>query len=919
MAESHLPKPIKILLIVILSFMVLYTAAYVVLRFAFPPEKLKAMLIPRVEEMVGRTVGVDGASISIFPYIGARLTHVSVSETKRAGFSTDIPFVTVDELRVHVALMPLLQKNMEIVKIALKEPSIRVLIDTTGSYNYDDMGITGQKDSTRGEKKRGGLPMLPVPVTLEQFRIMDGRVYYEDKRAGDVVSLGKINQSISFSIDKELKDIQSRGMLRISDIALHSKHLADTLSDITLTFDHDIRADIPGQRVQLNSVTASLQKVKISASGTATKILSPQPELDVRITGDTIQIDDLLAEVPAELSPHLAKARGEGTVLFDLAVKGALPDSGLPKMAGSLSFSNGKVAYTDLPRTINDINAAIQFTDSSLTVESFRMRVGENPVNLRANIIDFKEPFVDALVDARMDLAILTDLMILPESMGVGGFIDAQITAKGKVDPSNPAGLDLDGAIKLKDVTTTTPAVTKPVVANGTVDLTSRVVKPDVSVSLGKSRMHLKAQVTDYLTFVMPDSAKKQPRPELRFTLNSPFMNTDEFLPSGTDTSDTAMEASAAGQPPLLLPAPLPGIDMHGNISTDRLIYQEIELTGIKVKLKSVNDVMDMKVDAGMCGGSMSNDLHVDIRDNTDLKVRTVLNMNGVDVNSVVSKFNDLLPDDQKLYAVVKGMDDVLYGTAQSTMNFSSRGGTMEQITANLNGNVYAKLSDGRIAGGALLDEISKTLKKFYEVDEIAFRDMRIRARVANQNVFFDSIQIQSSTGDWAASGAVGFDSRANIDVSNRLPKNASKKVTAAEQSIKESGTSMLKDFLGNDAAKALGQLTQSIGIPTDREGRVTVLLHLGGPVTAPRVSFRGFGGGNATTGGSGASRPSAREKLNRELEQRAQKELGGQKRRLEQEAEKKLDKEKQQLQKKQEKVQEDLEKKAKDVLKKLF
>ncbi len=923
MAGARLSKPMKFLLIVFIAIVALYGIAAVVIRYAYPPEKIKAMIIPEVEKVVGRKIGVEDASLSIFPFIGVRLGGVEIAETDRAGFPSENPFVSMDDFRVHVALMPLLQKEVKIVKIAIHKPAIRVLIDSEGSYNYDDLAQS-EKKSLQKEKrtKQTRLPMLPIPVTLEKLRIVDGSVFYHDLKSGNSVNLGSIGQDISFSIDKELKDIRSSGRLDISDIALSSPLLTDTLSDLTFSFDHDIQADIPGQKISVKGIELSLQKIKIKAQGTATKVLSANPVLDLRVTADTIQLDDLLKEIPSEISPHLARAEGEGTVFFDLAVKGALPDSGLPAVSGTLSFSDGRIAYTDLPQEITDINAAIQFTDTSLNVQSLKLKAGENPIDMRVAVTNFEQPFVDGEVNARVDLDMLKKVVTLPQGVSASGQVDANVKAKGKADPANPAGLNVEGDVEFKNVVAKTPDIAKAVTVNGTLALTSQTLTPKLAVSLGKSDMQLSAELKDYLTLVLTDSTKKQPRPNLSFTLNSSYLNTDEFLPAGSSQADTGSNDNAPKQPTLLIPAPLPGIDMHGKIKADRLIYSGIEMSNIAMDIDAVDDVMNTKFRAGMYGGSIDNSLRMDIRNHKNLKVWTALKMNGVDVNSTISNVNDLLPDDQQLFTILKDMDDVMYGKAQSDMDFSTNGATVEQLTANLTGKIYTKLSDGRIAGGALLEEVSKTLNRFYEIDEISFRDMRIRARVAQQNVYLDSVRIESPTGDWEADGSVGFDTRADLDISNRLPVAASKKVTAAEQSIKKSGAGLLKNFLGDDAAAAVGQLAQSFAVPTDRDGRVTVLLHMGGTVTSPRVGFRGFGSGNGAAESQPAPKPSARQKVEKKIEekkQEAQKELEAQKKRLEEEARKKMEKEKRQVQEKQKEVQQDIEKKAKDALKKLF
>ena len=63
-------KPLKIIGIILGVIVLLIAAAVVTLSIMFPPEKVKALVIPHIEKAVGRSVKVEKAGLSFFPVFG---------------------------------------------------------------------------------------------------------------------------------------------------------------------------------------------------------------------------------------------------------------------------------------------------------------------------------------------------------------------------------------------------------------------------------------------------------------------------------------------------------------------------------------------------------------------------------------------------------------------------------------------------------------------------------------------------------------------------------------------------------------------------------------------------------------------------------------------------------------------------------
>ncbi len=110
-----LSRKAKVWLIVVSIPVILIIGAVIALKAYFTPDRLKALVIPRIEEATHRTVALNDISLSVFPGIGVDMDGFSLSNRKGEGFSAQ-PFLTLNRMSVRVNLMPLLSGNVEVTK-----------------------------------------------------------------------------------------------------------------------------------------------------------------------------------------------------------------------------------------------------------------------------------------------------------------------------------------------------------------------------------------------------------------------------------------------------------------------------------------------------------------------------------------------------------------------------------------------------------------------------------------------------------------------------------------------------------------------------------------------------------------------------------------------------------------------------------
>lgn len=870
-------KPLKIIGIIVGVCILLIVAAIITLSIMYPPEKIKALILPHIEKAVGRSVQVEGAGLSFYPVFGIKIKGLSVANTEREGFSDD-PFLTLKEFLVKVKIAPLLQKRLDISAIILDRPSVLVEVDRMGSFNYDDLafmkpkeGEAPEKEEPKEEAPEPGKPALPIPLTMEQFAIKKGRIIYHDMKEGRRIDIGEVNQRVDFSIDKELKDVKSTGELVLSGVSVITREISKPLTGFTVTFSHDVGANVPAGEAVLNSVKASLQKVYIALSGTV-KNFNAEPALDLKIKTEKISIAEVLAEIPVELFPDVAKLKAKGFIQLAMILTGTIDASGVPNLKGKLNLGDGHIQYADLPEAITDIRADISFTQNSLVISDFGFNLGKNPVLIKAKIINFAMPDVDALVNATVNLDDIKNIIELPEGVSLSGVIKSDITAKGVVDPNDPMKMDIKGSIAVTNLRAKTPEVEKPMVVNGIMDFSPKQIANKMKIGVGSSDVSITSKITDYLSLVVADSTKKHPRPKLNFNVASSLLNTSDFLAEKTESApskETKSEAAPTTAPPKggpspILAAPLPALDMKGSISCKRFVYENIEMKNFNTQINSLNDVMNVTTRANMFSGALSNRLNLNAGDLHNVQIANKFDINNIEINDFISSVNDLLSEDEPLYKELKKLDDQIFGRLSLKTDIKCNGATTTDVNKTLNGVINASIDKGKIKSNLFTQGINEKIAgfsnktkiridKLLDFGDIDFRHMKLSALIKDEKVFLDDFDINSSkAGEFDVGGNVGFNGILDISLADRLPRNTSQKILSVQGKVAGLAKGGLKQaekelgkHIGSGLSKTLGkaakgQLDKRLITP-DKEGRVTMVIGFGGTAAKPTPKSLSF------------------------------------------------------------------------------
>ncbi|HEX5539599.1 MAG TPA: AsmA family protein, partial [Methylophilaceae bacterium] len=136
-------KPLKYALFGLGGIVLLLAILIAVVAATFNPNDYKPLIVKLVQEKKQRTLNIEGdIKLSFWPKIGADLGKISLSE-----HNSSQQFASVDGLKVSLALLPLLHKQLVVDTIYIDGARAHIVRNADGSTNFDDL-LSPSEDNT---------------------------------------------------------------------------------------------------------------------------------------------------------------------------------------------------------------------------------------------------------------------------------------------------------------------------------------------------------------------------------------------------------------------------------------------------------------------------------------------------------------------------------------------------------------------------------------------------------------------------------------------------------------------------------------------------------------------------------------------------------------------------------------------------
>ena len=115
----------------------LLVIAVLVFAATFNVNKYRGTIQSQLQKHLGRSVTLGDMHLRVFPP-KFRVQDLAIADD--TNFSADTPFVKAQVLNVSVKLLPLLHKTVEVKSLDLQRPSVNLIKNQAGAWNFASLG-----------------------------------------------------------------------------------------------------------------------------------------------------------------------------------------------------------------------------------------------------------------------------------------------------------------------------------------------------------------------------------------------------------------------------------------------------------------------------------------------------------------------------------------------------------------------------------------------------------------------------------------------------------------------------------------------------------------------------------------------------------------------------------------------------------
>jgi AsmA protein len=415
----------KIAIVVGIVVVVIVVAVGVLLA-TFNPNDYSGTIQTKLEQQLDRKVALGNLSLGLFP-LRFRVANLSIADDPK--FSNRA-FIQTQELSVSVKLLPLLSKSVEVDSLTLDRPSVELIKNAQGVWNFSSLGQEAPAASAAQPPTRTA-PVAPAAAPSSSAS------------GGQQFSLGELAINDGQVV---ITDLQARTPRAVYD------HINLKLTDFApdSPFNLDASVHLPG---------SGSQEVSLKGKGGPLSHANPantpfKGALDLK----GVQIAGLQKFLQ---SPALINTDGVLSGHTDIA-----SENGKLSAAGQMNLDKPRLRGIDVGYPIDvDYDVSDDLQNDLLTINKGTIKLGPTPFSVTGTMnskptpsqldFDLKANSVSIAEVAR--LAAAAGIAFAPGTT-VTGQISADIKAQGATD--KPA---LNGTLAGRDISVSGKQIAKPV------------------------------------------------------------------------------------------------------------------------------------------------------------------------------------------------------------------------------------------------------------------------------------------------------------------------------------------------------------------------------------------------------------------------------------------------------------------------
>jgi AsmA protein len=417
-------KLLKWILIAVGGVVVLFAGALAFIAATFDPNQYKGQIADLVKEKTQRTLSIEGdIRLTLFPKLGVQLGKTRLSE-----FRSDQEFAGLDQMRVSLALLPLLSKQVVVDQIQLNGLRVNLVKHRDGRTNLADLLGVEEVPTPAPAVTQPSAAAAPIKFDIDGVKVRKAAVSWKDEAAGTEYTVSDFN----LETGRVAPGVPVKFELAAAFTASEPK------MEVKFQCAGNVTADLKKQTLSAD-LTARIDESNVKAKVDMTNFAAPFTRFDIAF--DKLDVDRYLSPTEKRaMSVKPASARqAEQPINFSPIKKLSL--------AGSLRIdhlvaSNMKAQNLRMDLKARDGRLEVNLLSADLYQGSTK---GTASVNANNNQLAIKQSLSGVSIGPLLRDALNQDLL------DGHGNVALDVTATGKTVSAIKKSLNGTVALGLKD------------------------------------------------------------------------------------------------------------------------------------------------------------------------------------------------------------------------------------------------------------------------------------------------------------------------------------------------------------------------------------------------------------------------------------------------------------------------------------
>lgn len=382
-------KRLKIILIILGSFILLGGVGTWYAASAVDPIKLTKVLASSVKAATGRDLKIAGpVTLSFFPRISVSAERLSLSN---APWATAPELLILNRIELDIKTLPLLSKRIEIASVKLSGLELFLQKNASGKANWDMNAAASNATGISGDEPSDTSSASDSLISMGNVSVLDAQIQYQNA-VGSASSYQIKRLVLAESGDKTSISLNMKNQEQVLELSGKTGSISRLLKQWDVASSHfplDLNLTLNGKSILIK--------------GEVNKNPKAMPNIDLALTAKTFDWPSFGAITPAPQSTNSAKPHSpvmqqakihQPSYLFS---NENIPFDALPQSKGKIVIN---IAELGLPKRkpIENLQATVQLNGSAIDILHLTLQMGKGSADLQIKLsqLDTASPLLSA-------------------------------------------------------------------------------------------------------------------------------------------------------------------------------------------------------------------------------------------------------------------------------------------------------------------------------------------------------------------------------------------------------------------------------------------------------------------------------------------------------------------------------------------